>query len=192
MPPLIDAAYVPHAALIRPRVSGKSRNRWPVASGDRVCNRRRGRTLPALAAAKERLSGPINDMHLDTVRDGIEAQNGVGRPIDAGDPRVVETHAFVKRPACRLEDCAFDLVDQTVGIDRLAAVDCGDRTHQPDAAGIPGRLQLQPQLRNRPQGSYNAQNAKPWPCPGCRRDEGRQPKISDAFVTTSRARTSSR
>src|SRR5438067_1396550 len=103
---------------------------------DRVCDRAGGRSLPALAAAEEWLARPVDDMHLDAVGNGVEAQDRVGRPVDAGDAGVVEADAFIQRPTRRLEDRAFHLIDQAVRIDRLPAIDGGDDAHQPDSAGL--------------------------------------------------------
>ncbi len=105
--------------------------------GDGVCNRCRRRSLPGFAAAEERQAGPVDDVDLDAVRHRIETQDRIGLPVDAGDPGVVEGHAFVQRPAHRLHDRAFDLVDQPVRIDHLAAVDGRHRADQTRTAGLP-------------------------------------------------------
>jgi long-chain acyl-CoA synthetase len=104
---------------------------------NRICDRGCGRPLPGFAAAEERLAGAIDDVDLDAVGHRVEAQDRIGLPVDAGDPGVIETNAFIQRPAHRLHDRAFDLVDQPIRIDYLTAVDGGDRTHQTRPPGLP-------------------------------------------------------
>src|SRR6202008_1329482 len=98
--------------------------------------------LPGFAAAEEGLPRPVDHVHLDTVGYGIETQDRVGRPVDAGDARVVEGHAFVERPARRLQDRAFRLVGDPVRVDRLPAVDRRDRAHEARPAGLAIDLRL--------------------------------------------------
>lgn len=47
---------------------------------------------------QEGLSRPIHDVHIDTVGDGVEAEDQIGRPVGAGLARVVEAGALVQRP----------------------------------------------------------------------------------------------
>lgn len=93
--------------------------------------------VPArLAATEKRHSWPIEDMHLDLVRHGVEAQDRIGLPVHAGDARVVERNALVQLPAHRLHDGGFDLVGDAIRIDHLAGIDGGDRADQARAAGL--------------------------------------------------------
>src|SRR5689334_9851873 len=68
-------------------------------------------------------------MRLHAVRHGVEAQDRIGRPVDARNARVVEGDALIQGPAHGLQDAAFDLVADTVRIDDLAGIDRGDGAH---------------------------------------------------------------
>ena len=92
--------------------------------------------MAGLAAAEEWLTGPVQDVNVDDVGNRIEPEDGIGLPIDAGDPCIVERNGFVQCPAHRLQDCAFDLVDQAVWIDDLAAIHRRHRTHQTRLPGL--------------------------------------------------------
>ena len=112
---------------MRSRVSGRSRKRWPVALAIALASAAAAGPCAASPLPQKRCAGPVENMDIQALGDGSEPQDWVGRPIDAGDAGVVEGHALVERPADRLDDAAFDLIDQPVGIDDLAAVDGGDR-----------------------------------------------------------------
>ena len=124
-------------AFARERQIAKS---VPRGSGERIGERRCGGALGRFSAPQKRLPRPVKNMDSHAVRDRIETKDRVGGPIDAGDARVVEGYAFVKGPADRLDDAAFDLVDQSVGIDRLPRIDGSDRTQDAGAAGIARHL----------------------------------------------------
>src|SRR5712664_2827781 len=75
-------------------------------------------------------------MYLDAVGYRVEPQDRIGLPVDTGDPCIVEGHGLVQRPAHRLHDRAFDLVDQPVRIDHLTAIDRRYRAHQTRTPGL--------------------------------------------------------
>jgi len=65
-------------------------------------------------------------MNFDRFGNGPKPHAGIGRPVDAGDPSLVERHRFIQRPTRRLDDAAFCLIADSIGVDNLAAVDCSN------------------------------------------------------------------
>ena len=102
--------------------------------------------------------------------------------------RIVEGDGLVQRPAHRLQDRAFDLVDQPVRIDHLTAVDRRHRAHQARRVRSRGSPRPRWRWRNRPPDSCSAQrqsrsrDSAAAFCPFC------QPKPWAAFSMTSRPR----
>src|SRR5262245_61662669 len=90
--------------------------------GERVGECRRGRALRRLAGAEERLARTVDEVHFHAVRKLRKAQDRIAGPVAARDPRALEAHRFVQRPAERLHDAPFDLVLDAVGVHDLAAV----------------------------------------------------------------------
>src|SRR6266508_3350104 len=110
--------------------------------GNRIGERRSGRSLRGLAGAQEWLLRPVDKMDLDTVRQVGKAHDRVGAPIPAGNLRSVERHLFVQGPACGLHDAALDLIANAIGIDDLTAVVGGDEPDRPHAAAFALDLDL--------------------------------------------------
>ena len=127
---------------MRLRVSGKFRSRFPVALAMAFAIDAAAGPCPVSPLPRNGWPGPVDDVNLDAFGHRIETQDRIGLPVDAGDPGVVEGNAFVQRPAHRLHDRAFDLVDQPVRIDHLAAVDRRHRADQTRTAGLAVHLNL--------------------------------------------------
>ena len=119
------------AAFTVSRVKGRSRRRCPVASAMALAMAAGVGPCDDLAGAEEGLARARDDMRLDRVRHGVEAQDRIARPIDAGDARLVEGDALVERPAHRLQDAALDLAADAVRVDDLAGI--GGRDGADDA-----------------------------------------------------------
>ena len=66
------------------------------------------------------VQGPLLDM-LPGRENLREGQDGIARPIKAGDVRAVEGDLFLQRAADSLDHVALDLVSHAVGIDNLPA-----------------------------------------------------------------------
>src|SRR6185369_11301614 len=66
---------------------------------------------------------PLDDLNLD-IGHLAEAQDRIFRPARAGDALPVEADTFLQHPAHGLNGAALDLVDNAVGIDGFADIDC--------------------------------------------------------------------
>ena len=64
---------------------------------------------------------PQHEIDLD-VRHIRECEDRIARPVDARDPRAIEDDFFEQRARQRLQDAAFDLLRQRIGIDHEPAV----------------------------------------------------------------------
>ena len=80
--------------------------------------------------------GPVDDMHGDLLRHGVEPKYRVAAPVAAGDAAGSVGHGLIERPAGRLDQPALDLVANAVQADDLAAIDRAMRTNDPDATGL--------------------------------------------------------
>src|SRR5918994_2134797 len=65
-----------------------------------ISNGRRNGSLCGLACSQERLSWPLDDMNFDGFRNRSKSQDRVGRPIDAGNSHLIETHRLIECPTC--------------------------------------------------------------------------------------------
>src|SRR5262245_415109 len=107
-----------------------------------ICDRGSGRALRCLSSAQKRLAGPRHDVDLDSVRDCIEAQDRIARPVDALDRGLIKIDALVECPAERLHDATLDLVANAVRIDDLAGIDGRYRPYDARTAGHPRDFDL--------------------------------------------------
>src|SRR5574337_1633739 len=100
---------------------------------DGIADYRCCRTGGRLAATRgHELRAVVHQHHLDAVRDLVETQDRIARPIAAGDVRVVEGHFLVQRATDRLDHVALDLVLHAVWADDQAVVVRDDDAHDPD------------------------------------------------------------
>src|SRR2546423_15067121 len=81
---------------------------------------------------------PLDHLNLD-IGHFAESQDRIFRPARTGDALPVEADAFLQHPACGLNGAALDLVDDAVGLDRLADI---DRQYQFPDTDLLGALQL--------------------------------------------------
>ena len=68
--------------------------------------------------ATERLSGAVDHHDLDRRGNVRKADDGIARPVAAGDARLLPRHGLVTGPADRLDDPALDLVADARGVAR--------------------------------------------------------------------------
>ena len=79
-----------------------------------------------LAGAQWFFFRPVDQMDFDR-RNFREGEDRVGFPVARQHALAVVAHLFLQRPADRLHDAAFGLIDHAVRIDDLADIDCGHR-----------------------------------------------------------------
>src|SRR5579859_7298705 len=84
--------------------------------GNRVRQRRAGRSLRRLARSQERRTRMRDHLHVDRFRHVREARDGISAPVAAGDAMRLPRDLLEKRPADGLHDAALDLVADAVGI----------------------------------------------------------------------------
>lgn len=72
----VAAVHASIASLMRLRVSGRLRRRFPVALAMAFGYRGGGRALLGLASAKERLAGTVEDVNVDTLRTALKRRIG--------------------------------------------------------------------------------------------------------------------
>src|SRR5262245_43926260 len=78
--------------------------------------------LRTFARAERAFARTVDQLDLDRRR-FRHRQDGIACPVARQNPAPVEAHLFLQRPAHRLHDAAFDLVDQPVRIDDQARID---------------------------------------------------------------------
>src|SRR5262249_12964463 len=78
-------------------------------------------TLPALARAERALARTVDQLDLDCRRFRY-GEDRIARPVARENSAGVEAHLLLQRPAHRLHDAAFDLVDEPVRIDDQAGI----------------------------------------------------------------------
>ena len=90
--------------------------------------------MRGLAGTERAFVRPVDQHGLDLghVRHG---QDRIVHPVLRQDPVAVEPHVLVQGPAHRLDDAAFDLVGQPVGIDDLPGIGRGPDARHLDDAG---------------------------------------------------------
>ena len=93
----------------------------PCRVEDRVRERRGHRRRRRFAGAKRRFLLPQHEVDLD-VGNVREGENRIARPVDTRHARAIEDDLFEQRARQRLQNAAFDLLRQCVGIDDEAAV----------------------------------------------------------------------
>src|SRR5262249_22342253 len=148
----------------------------PFARGACNCVRQGGscRSLCRFSDTEERISRTLDHMHFNLIGNGVEPENGIRRPVCARDPGVVEANALVEGPAHGLEYAALDLIGNSIGIDDLAGIDCGNYAQYTRASGVARHLYLHADCTVRRK-IFVAREGEPLPAP--RRQLGHAPPV---------------
>ena len=110
------------AGLSRSGVRGARRRRTPDAVEDGVGEGGGDRVDRALAGARGRQLGVVQQHDVDRLGRLGDVEDRVGEPIGAGDLGTVEGDLLRERAAAALDDVAFDAAAQPVGIDDQPAI----------------------------------------------------------------------
>src|SRR6266511_1420022 len=80
------------------------------------------RPLRAFACAERTLIRTVDQLDLD-LRRFRHGEDRIAGPVARQNPAPIETHLLLQRPAHRLDDAAFDLAGEPIGIDDQAGID---------------------------------------------------------------------
>src|SRR5574337_238705 len=111
------------------------------AHADRVVDgiaddRCRGAGRRLAATGRLELRTVVHQHDVDAVRNLVESQDRIARPVATGDMRVIEGYFLVQRAAHRLDDVALDLVAHAIRADDEAVVVGDDHAQDADLAGL--------------------------------------------------------
>src|SRR5437773_4311663 len=132
---VVWAFQIPIAAFTPARKSGRSLRRLPVASAIALATAAAAGPWPA--SPQPRNGSPARSTMWTSTLSGTASKRRIGYFDQSTDAaRVVEADLLIEGPAQRLQDCAFDLVADTAGVDDLSGIHGSHDALDSDAPGL--------------------------------------------------------